>query len=266
MQEREHLAGASDESLADQTFNCPNRRLGHHCFFRSTQSPCRRHPSLPRDNQAIQTQRYSRHISRWIIRDLVRRYIPHSPLLIPPATLPASLQNSNLEGHHFKYLSDLLSTKMMETRSQTRQLYSQRPSYPQISSDSPSTSSTTSAFNSSASLELNSATTSASSSAPSSVNMSQQLFASAPMPSPSHSQRQAYFGASLSAQGPTSHPEQHAPQQPRPSFSQQHVGQRGDGSGPPATAPFLQDFNLVAEAAKRAQTACLMRDFDEMEL
>ncbi|KAI7137568.1 hypothetical protein KC317_g13404, partial [Hortaea werneckii] len=39
-----------------------------------------------------------------------------------------------------------------------------------------------------------------------------------------------------------------------------YVGQRGNEGGVPETAPFLQDFNLVAEAAKRAQMACLERD------
>jgi hypothetical protein len=153
---------------------------------------------------------------------------------------------------------------MMETRSQTRQLYSQRPSYPQVSSDSSQSSNQSSAFNSSSSLNFT-PTSSAASSTPSSVNMQQQAFSSAPMPSPSCSQRQNYFG-SMSAQGPTSHPELQASQQHRTSVSQQHVGQRGNGNGLPETAPFLQDFNLVAEAAKRAQTACLMRDFGDMEL
>lgn len=152
----------------------------------------------------------------------------------------------------------------METRSQTRQLFNQRPSYPQISSDNTSTSTPSSAFNSSSSLSYTTSP-SGSSSTPSATNMPQQMFTSAPMPSPSVAQRQNYFG-SASAQGPTSHPEQHTSQQHRTSVCQQHMGQRGNGNGVPETAPFLQDFNLVAEAAKRAQTACLMRDFDEMEL
>lgn len=45
------------------------------------------------------------------------------------------------------------------------------------------------------------------------------------------------------------------------------MGQRGGGSGAaPETAPFLQDFNLVAEAAKRAQMACLERDLGDVGL
>ncbi|KAJ6016233.1 hypothetical protein N7540_010824 [Penicillium herquei] len=36
--------------------------------------------------------------------------------------------------------------------------------------------------------------------------------------------------------------------------------------GPTATAPFLQDFNLVAEAAKRAQMGIVMRDLESVTL
>ena len=36
--------------------------------------------------------------------------------------------------------------------------------------------------------------------------------------------------------------------------------------GPTATAPFLQDFNLVAEAAKRAQMSIVMRDLESVTL
>ncbi|KAM0719565.1 hypothetical protein Q7P37_003695 [Cladosporium fusiforme] len=152
---------------------------------------------------------------------------------------------------------------MMETRSQRRQAYNQRPSYPQISSDISPTSATSSAFNSSSSLNSVSST-GASSLAPSTTGMPQQTFASAPLPSPSNTQRQNYFGT-LSTPAPTSHPEQ-MPTGPRCSVSEQYNGQRGDGGGAPATTPFLQDFNLVAEAAKRAQMACLMRDMGDVEL
>ncbi|KAJ5593984.1 uncharacterized protein N7459_000192 [Penicillium hispanicum] len=36
--------------------------------------------------------------------------------------------------------------------------------------------------------------------------------------------------------------------------------------GPTATAPFLQEFNLVAEAAKRAQMSIVMRDLESVTL
>ena len=33
-----------------------------------------------------------------------------------------------------------------------------------------------------------------------------------------------------------------------------------------ATAPFLKDFNLVAEAARRAQMAVMMRELESVKL
>ena len=36
--------------------------------------------------------------------------------------------------------------------------------------------------------------------------------------------------------------------------------------GPAATAPFLQDFSLVAEAAKRAEMSVMMRDLEGISL
>ena len=38
------------------------------------------------------------------------------------------------------------------------------------------------------------------------------------------------------------------------------------GSGPMATAPFLKDFSLVAEAARRAQMAVMMREMEGVKL
>lgn len=42
--------------------------------------------------------------------------------------------------------------------------------------------------------------------------------------------------------------------------------QQGAPLGASATMPFLRDFNLVAEAAKRAQMAVMMRDFEAVGL
>jgi len=42
--------------------------------------------------------------------------------------------------------------------------------------------------------------------------------------------------------------------------------QVGSLGGPTATAPFLQDFSLVAEAAKRAQMSIVMRDLESVTL
>ncbi|RAL09036.1 uncharacterized protein BO97DRAFT_352616 [Aspergillus homomorphus CBS 101889] len=36
--------------------------------------------------------------------------------------------------------------------------------------------------------------------------------------------------------------------------------------GPTATAPFLRDFSLVAEAAKRAQMSVMVRDLESVTL
>ncbi|CCD44288.1 hypothetical protein H4I96_08891 [Botrytis cinerea] len=56
--------------------------------------------------------------------------------------------------------------------------------------------------------------------------------------------------STTSSSGPTSAPQPPAQQAPQRSSSQDE------------TSPFLKDFNLVAEAAKRAQMACLMRDME----
>lgn len=61
-------------------------------------------------------------------------------------------------------------------------------------------------------------------------------------------------------------PQQQQQQQQQQAMSGQYLGQRGDGGGTPETAPFLKDFNLVAEAAKRAQVACLTRDLGDVGL
>jgi len=79
----------------------------------------------------------------------------------------------------------------------------------------------------------------------------------APLSSPSlngpNRPQNAYFSSTSSAQanGPTSSQQDQPPQQPT------QPQQRPD-----ATSPFLRDFNLVAEAAKRAQMAVLMRDLE----
>jgi hypothetical protein len=79
----------------------------------------------------------------------------------------------------------------------------------------------------------------------------------APLSSPSLNgptrPQNTYFSTASSTQlsGSTSSQQTQPPQQP--SQPQQ---------SPDATSPFLRDFNLVAEAAKRAQMAVLMRDLE----
>ncbi|KAK5124687.1 hypothetical protein LTR85_001400 [Meristemomyces frigidus] len=154
-----------------------------------------------------------------------------------------------------------------ETRSQ-RQAYLQRPAYPQITTQSVPRSASQSVFQSSSSLASMSSMGSPMSGMPQiSPSMLQQQapFASAPLPSPSANQPMGYFGSIAQAQAPTSHPaQQRIPQSQMAAGS--YMGQRGDGGGMPETAPFLKDFNLVAEAAKRAQMACLARDLGDVGL
>lgn len=91
---------------------------------------------------------------------------------------------------------------------------------------------------------------------------SQNLRMEAPLSSPSlhgpsKSNQPSYFSSSSSTatqsslSGPTSAPQTQEAQQPAP------VQRPVD-----TTSPFLRDFNLVAEAAKRAQMAVLMRDLE----
>ncbi|KAI9844995.1 MAG: hypothetical protein M1837_005139 [Sclerophora amabilis] len=106
-------------------------------------------------------------------------------------------------------------------------------------------------------------------------------FAQAPLSSPSGNQAAPYFSS-----GPpvTSHQSQQSQSQPQPqsqppprhpsssqSTYQMHGehptnSERGRANDPSATAPFIRDLNLVSEAAKRAQMACLMRDLDGVAL
>lgn len=57
-------------------------------------------------------------------------------------------------------------------------------------------------------------------------------------------------------------------QQQQPQQQQQHRADttRGGPGDSTASSPFLKDFNLVAEAAKRAQMAVLMRDLGDVAL
>lgn len=57
--------------------------------------------------------------------------------------------------------------------------------------------------------------------------------------------------------------------QQMPQFPQQHRGSFCEEEKPRGlndASSFLQDFSLLAEAAKRAQMACMMRDFDDLDM
>jgi len=108
----------------------------------------------------------------------------------------------------------------------------------------------------------------------------------APLPSPSATQPKPYFPQPLPP--PTSDPSHPQPQQylkqaPSSQATSQQASlqpqshhqqpsaydcppQRGTANDPSAASPFLRDFNLVAEAAKRAQMAVLMRDMEGVAL
>ncbi|CAL3972505.1 hypothetical protein PZA11_004391 [Diplocarpon coronariae] len=75
-----------------------------------------------------------------------------------------------------------------------------------------------------------------------------------PPPPPPYS---AYPSSTTPTSGPTSaaQSQQHHAQQIPPQAAAQP---RSNDTA----SPFLRDFNLVAEAAKRAQMACLMRDLE----
>ncbi|TKA83361.1 hypothetical protein B0A55_01021 [Friedmanniomyces simplex] len=166
---------------------------------------------------------------------------------------------------------------VVETRSQ-RQAYTQRQPYPQITTQSAPPSTSQSVFQSSTS-SLSSVSSLSTpgfmpqTQTPSMLSSQQSYGGSAPLPSPSaghqHQMQMSYF-ASLSpqvAQGPTSHPaQQKIPPQHQGVAGGAYLGQRGDGGGMPETAPYLQDFRLLEEAAKRAQMACLSRDLGDIGL
>ncbi|USP78415.1 hypothetical protein yc1106_05689 [Curvularia clavata] len=89
--------------------------------------------------------------------------------------------------------------------------------------------------------------------------------ASAPPVSPSTSpQNQAYFG-SLNQQSHQQQPQQRLQAQRHPSFEYQ-PNRAGAGQTAAETTNYLNQAALLAEAAKRAQMACVMRDLDGMEL
>lgn len=89
---------------------------------------------------------------------------------------------------------------------------------------------------------------------------------SAPLPSPSHTQPQpqGFFG---SLNGQPQAQQQHAQQQQQRCPIYDYTPNReGAGRTASETADYLNQAALLAEAAKRAQMAVVMRDLDGMEL
>ncbi|TKA22276.1 hypothetical protein B0A50_08238 [Salinomyces thailandicus] len=155
---------------------------------------------------------------------------------------------------------------VVETRSQRQQpSYLQRPPYPSIPAPSAHAQQQSSVFqSSSSSLSSLSSLSSAPHSQASPNMLSQPAFgAQAPLPSPNGCQPNSYFDAMAQS----SHSAQNRiPVSQGPTVGASNFGQRGAGVGTPETVPFLKDFSLVAEAAKRAQMACLERDLGEVGL
>jgi hypothetical protein len=76
-------------------------------------------------------------------------------------------------------------------------------------------------------------------------------------------QQQQHFGAPQPPQAPG------GPQQMHTGGigAADYAPSRGDaGSTNPETVRRLHDYNLLAEAAKRAQVACMIRDMDDMDM
>jgi hypothetical protein len=161
-----------------------------------------------------------------------------------------------------------------------RQQRLQRPQYPSLQTSSQ----TSSPFHSYSSLSSVSSQGSLLS-----PNMPQNA-SSAPLPSPTVSHQAQYFGSihpqqtqqsqshAQYAQQYAQQQQQHPHQQQQQPHNQQQEQQKsmsgyhyqpdraGAGQTAPETARYLGDFGLVAEAAKRAQMAVLMRDMEGVEL
>lgn len=114
---------------------------------------------------------------------------------------------------------------------------------------------------------LQSASTSHSTSYSSNASMDSRTSstASAPPPtSPATASQQQHFYGSLNQQTQQPH-QQRLQAQRHPSFEYQ-PNRSGAGQTAAETTNFLAQTSLLAEAAKRAQMACVMRDLDGMEL
>ncbi|KAF1849310.1 uncharacterized protein K460DRAFT_365200 [Cucurbitaria berberidis CBS 394.84] len=95
---------------------------------------------------------------------------------------------------------------------------------------------------------------------------SQASIASATMPAPSSSPQPQQFYGSLNQQTQQPHEQQRMQAVRRhPSFDYQ-PNRSGSGQTAAETTTYLNQAVLLAEAAKRAQMACVMRDIGDMEL
>ncbi|KAF2126798.1 hypothetical protein P153DRAFT_388120 [Dothidotthia symphoricarpi CBS 119687] len=121
------------------------------------------------------------------------------------------------------------------------QSYASRPAFAPLQSSS---SSHTSTFSSTSSLA------------------SQSPAPTAPLTSPSSGPQQQHFFGSVNQQ---QQPRQQLQPHRHPSF-EYLPNRQGAGQTAGETTQYLDQFALLAEAAKRAQIACVMRDIEGMEL
>ncbi|KAF2140523.1 uncharacterized protein K452DRAFT_288604, partial [Aplosporella prunicola CBS 121167] len=147
---------------------------------------------------------------------------------------------------------------------------SQRPTFPAVASASSST--TSSASQSSSSLSTLSSSVSSTNAFPAPHHIPQHpgsLHPSAAMNLPPQQQQQQQR-QQQQQQYQLQQQQQQLGQQPQAQPHMQSYDYRpnreGAGSTAPETMSLLKDYNLVAEAAKRAQMAVLMRDLEGVEL
>jgi hypothetical protein len=151
----------------------------------------------------------------------------------------------------------------MDSHSVQRFYAQQRPAFPQASS-----SNNQSAFNSSSSLSSLASINTSRDQTNMSSRQSPTLVSAAPVSSPSNQSQ--YFSLAPSLGQENQQYQQTSQYQHMSQYPQQHGGsfceEQRPNRGLNDASPFLQDFNLLAEAAKRAQMACMMRDFDDLDM
>ncbi|EEP75353.1 predicted protein [Uncinocarpus reesii 1704] len=75
------------------------------------------------------------------------------------------------------------------------------------------------------------------------------------------------FQTPMGSSAQPSFPQQHQPElSHHQTITQTGMSQAQGKGGPTAAAAFLKEFSLVAEAAKRAQMAVVMRDLESISL
>lgn len=101
--------------------------------------------------------------------------------------------------------------------------------------------------------------------APQQQQMYSHASSSQPGPQPQAQAQQEHGSQAGQKQQDGSQQQSQAPQEIHTGFT--YVPNRDNaGSTNPETAKMLHDYSLLAEAAKRAQVACMIRDLDAMDM